>query len=132
MIKQPTAFHLDFVAKVFELASQLKYHDVYYQMGEGELSEMEDPDWLQSLNHIFQTLQYQANEKYLKSLESDPGVVKSDVNTDPEGENRFSARRNSEVNRVHSQASNYSNHLPSDPTEQEPYVEVITQKKISV
>ena len=56
--KNPQSYLPDFVSQVYELALRLKYHDLHYQMGKGEVHDMPDPDWLLSLQKNLHELQY--------------------------------------------------------------------------
>lgn len=47
-----TTYQADFLPHVYDLASRLKYHDLHYQMCQGEVSEMPDPQWLTNLQSI--------------------------------------------------------------------------------
>ncbi|CAL4060133.1 unnamed protein product, partial [Meganyctiphanes norvegica] len=62
--KSPT-FPVDFLSQVYNLASSLKYNDVHYQMCQGELSEMPDPDWLIKLK---QQLDSAVSKQYAESV----------------------------------------------------------------
>nr|XP_045604397.1 uncharacterized protein LOC123762115 isoform X6 [Procambarus clarkii] len=44
--KTPAPHKAEFLSQVYDLASRLKYHDLHYQMCQGEVSEMPDPQWL--------------------------------------------------------------------------------------
>ena len=45
------------MSRVYALASRLKYHDAHYQSGEGELSELGDPEWLLALQNVLVDMQ---------------------------------------------------------------------------
>ncbi|XP_043212501.1 protein transport protein Sec16A-like isoform X3 [Amphibalanus amphitrite] len=55
--KYPSSFNYSLVSRVYALGSQLKYHDAHYQSGEGELSEMGDPEWLLALQNVLVEMQ---------------------------------------------------------------------------
>ncbi|KAK8734645.1 hypothetical protein OTU49_005913 [Cherax quadricarinatus] len=50
--KTPALHQVDFISQVYDLASRLKYHDLHYQMCQGEVSEMPDPKWLAALQDV--------------------------------------------------------------------------------
>lgn len=49
LVREPGQHRSEFVSQVLELATKLKYHDLHYQMGEGEMADMPDPQWLVNL-----------------------------------------------------------------------------------
>ncbi|KAK7082621.1 hypothetical protein SK128_025546 [Halocaridina rubra] len=61
--KSPSSYQGDFLSQVYELASRLKYHDLHYQMCEGEMAEMPDPQWLLNLHAIVTSVKHQEAEQ---------------------------------------------------------------------
>ncbi|XP_042236039.1 uncharacterized protein LOC121875530 isoform X3 [Homarus americanus] len=87
--KTPASHQTDFLSQVYDLASRLKYHDLHYQMCQGEVSEMPDPQWLTNLKsvinlskaHISQTATEQDNPQTLQDHQvvQDSGLQLADT-----------------------------------------------------
>ncbi|KAK3870545.1 hypothetical protein Pcinc_024242 [Petrolisthes cinctipes] len=54
MVHEPGQHKSEFVSQVLDLATKLKYHDLHYQMGIGEVADMPDPKWLINLQAAYQ------------------------------------------------------------------------------
>ena len=64
--KSPASYKVEFLSQVYDLASRLKYHDLHYQMNQGEVSEMPDPHWLTNLRAILDSARQQEHQKFLE------------------------------------------------------------------
>ncbi|KAF2354955.1 Ancestral coatomer element 1 Sec16/Sec31 [Trinorchestia longiramus] len=65
------------VAQLQELASRLKYHDRHYLLGEGEIHDMPDPQWLTNLHvYYYHLQQHQAQgQQVQQTVEETQAVV---------------------------------------------------------
>ncbi|XP_064113665.1 protein transport protein Sec16A-like [Macrobrachium nipponense] len=61
--KDPHTYQGDFLAQVYELGLRLKYHDLHYQMYEGEVAEIPDPQWLTNLASLVVIVRQQEAEQ---------------------------------------------------------------------
>lgn len=61
VVREPGQHRSGFVSQVLELATKLKYHDLHYQMGEGEMADMPDPQWLINLQAACQQARAQVS-----------------------------------------------------------------------
>ncbi|XP_066961038.1 LOW QUALITY PROTEIN: uncharacterized protein Sec16 [Macrobrachium rosenbergii] len=61
--KDPHTYQGDFLAQVYELGLRLKYHDLHYQMYEGEVAEIPDPQWLTNLASLVAIVRQQEAEQ---------------------------------------------------------------------
>lgn len=68
LVHEPGQHKSGFVSQVLELATKLKYHDLHYQMGEGEMTDMPDPQWLIDLRAACQQAKAQVTT-YLDAVQ---------------------------------------------------------------
>lgn len=66
MEKNPTAYKVEFLSQVYELACRLKYHDLHYQMYQGEVSEIPDPQWLSNLRDVLDATRQQEHQQMME------------------------------------------------------------------
>ena len=59
VITDVKSYSVDFISRLIDLASQLKYNDDHFQLCEGELSDMSDPEWLRNLQNALYNLQFE-------------------------------------------------------------------------
>lgn len=64
--KNPTAYKVEFLSQVYELACRLKYHDLHYQMYQGEVSEIPDPQWLSNLRDVLDTARQREHQQMME------------------------------------------------------------------
>lgn len=64
--KNPTAYKVEFLSQVYELACRLKYHDLHYQMYQGEVSEIPDPQWLSNLKDVLHAARQQEHQQRME------------------------------------------------------------------
>ncbi|XP_068239335.1 protein transport protein Sec16A-like isoform X3 [Palaemon carinicauda] len=61
--KDPHTYQGDFLAQVYELSLRLKYHDLHYQMYEGEVAEIPDPQWVTNLASLVTLVRLKEKEE---------------------------------------------------------------------
>lgn len=64
--KNPTAYKVEFLSQVHELACHLKYHDLHYQMYQGEVSEIPDPQWLSNLRDVLDAARHRERQQLME------------------------------------------------------------------
>lgn len=64
--KNPTAYRVEFLSQVHELACRLKYHDLHYQMYQGEMSEIPDPQWLSNLRDVVDSARHREHQQMME------------------------------------------------------------------
>lgn len=80
------SYPIEFLSQVYELASRLKYHDLHYQMCEGELLEMPDPKWLSHLHELVETTKHKAK---INSTEVDQEYAETHVSQNVSVDNYY-------------------------------------------
>lgn len=66
MEKNPTAYKVEFLSQVYELACRLKYHDLHYQMYQGEVSEIPDPPWLSNVRVVLDAARQREHQQMME------------------------------------------------------------------
>lgn len=56
VVSEPSQYKSDLLTRLLDLASRLKYHDLSYMMGEGEIADKPDPQWLVELQTTVKSL----------------------------------------------------------------------------
>ncbi|XP_042856489.1 protein transport protein Sec16A-like isoform X4 [Penaeus japonicus] len=96
--KTAVSYPVEFLSQVYELASRLKYHDLHYQMCEGELLEMPDPKWL---SHLHELVEAAKHKETINATEVNQDYAESSINQNVSVNNYYQQAPSIETNEVH-------------------------------